>query len=66
MRHKEDIFDLYNSQNEAKKEPEPERVPEEVRPEDMAPDPEKKQETPPEPSQDPEPEKKEGGNSDGV
>lgn len=67
MRHRENIFDLYNSQNENKKQPEPERIPEEVRPEDLKdPEPEPKQEPNPEPSQDPEPKQEEGGNSDGV
>lgn len=70
MRHRENIFDLYNSQNENSKKPEEDRVPDEVRPEDL-----KDQED----SKDPEPEtvtdnqqpedpaqKKEGGEEDGV
>ena len=70
---KENIFDLYAAQHKDEPAREAERVPGEVKPEDMtpapevkAPEPEKKQETPPEPPQDPEPEKKEGGNSNGV
>lgn len=70
---KENIFDLYAAQHKDEPAREAERVPGEVKPEDMtpapevkAPEPEKKQETQTETPQDPEPEKKEGGNSDGV
>lgn len=70
---KENIFDLYAAQHKDEPAREAERVPGEVKPEDMAPvpevkapEPEKKQETPPEPPQDPEPKQEEGGNSDGV
>lgn len=70
---KENIFDLYAAQHKDEPAQAAERVPGEVKPEDMAPapevkapEPEKKQETPPETPQDPEPEKKEGGTNDGV
>lgn len=68
---KENIFDLYAAQHKDEPAQAAERVPGEVKPEDMAPAPEvkapePKQETPPETPQDPEPEKKEGGTSDGV
>lgn len=70
---KENIFDLYAAQHKDEPAQAAERVPGEVKPEDIAPapevkapEPEKKQETPPEQPQDPEPEKKEGGNENGV
>ena len=71
---KENIFDLYAAQHKDEPAQAAERVPGEVKPEDMtpapevtpAPEPEKKQETQPEKPQDPEPEQKEGGNSNGV
>lgn len=71
---KENIFDLYAAQHKDEPAQAAERVPGEVKPEDMAPapevtpapEPEKKPETTPETPQDPEPEKKEGGTSDGV
>lgn len=70
---KENIFDLYAAQHKDEPAQEAERVPGEVKPEDMAPapevkapEPEKKPETPPETPQDPEPKQEEGGNSDGV
>ena len=68
---KENIFDLYAAQHKDEPAQAAERVPGEVKPEDVTPAPEvkapePKQETQPEPPQDPEPEKKEGGNSDGV
>lgn len=52
MKHKENIFDLYNAQHKQTKEQAPERVAEEVRPEDLN-DPE---EVPAEEQKDPEPE----------
>ena len=65
MRHRENIFDLYNSQNESSKKPEPERVPDEVRPEDLKdPDPESEQKQ--EPSPDPGTKQEEGGEENGV
>ena len=69
---KENIFDLYAAQHKDEPEPAADRVPGEVKPEDVAPpqevtaqdpEPEPKQETIPEPPQDPEPEKQEGGNN---
>lgn len=71
---KENIFDLYAAQHKDEPAQAAERVPGEVKPEDVtptqevtpAPEPEKKQETPSETPQDPEPENKEGGNSNGV
>lgn len=71
---KENIFDLYAAQHKDEPAQAAERVPGEVKPEDVtpatevtpAPEPEKKPETPPETPQDPEPENKEGGNSNGV
>lgn len=52
MKHKENIFDLYNAQHKETKPREAERVPDEVRPEDLR-DP---AEDPPEEQKDPEPE----------
>lgn len=69
---KENIFDLYAAQHKDEPAQAAERVPGEVKPEDMTPTqeatpaPEPKQETPPEQPQDPEPKQEEGGNSDGV
>ena len=70
---KENIFDLYAAQHKDEPEQAAERVPGEVKPEDMAPapevkapEPEKKQETPPETPQDPEPKQEEGGTENGV
>lgn len=68
---KENIFDLYAAQHKDEPAQAAERVPGEVKPEDLTPAPEvkapeKKQETPPETPQDPEPKQEEGGNSDGV
>ena len=68
---KENIFDLYAAQHKDEPAQAAERVPGEVKPEDVTPTqevtptPEPKQETPPEPPQDPEPEQK-GGNNDGI
>ena len=68
---KENIFDLYAAQHKDEPAQAAERVPGEVKPEDVTPTqevtptPEQKQETPPEPPQDPEPEQK-GGNNDGI
>ena len=70
---KENIFDLYAAQHKDEPAKDAERMPGEVKPEDVtpaleatpAPEPEKKQETPPDPPQDPEPEKQEGGNDNG-
>ena len=67
---KENIFDLYAAQHKDEPAQAAERVPGEVKPEDMTPapeaTPEPKQETPPETPQDPEPKQEEGGNEDGV
>lgn len=73
---KENIFDLYAAQHKDEPAPAAERVPGEVKPEDMAPpqevpaqapEPETKQEPTPDQPQDPEPEpKQEGGNNNGV
>lgn len=71
---KENIFDLYAAQHKDEPAHAEERVPGEVKPEDVtptqeatqAPEPEKKPETSPETPQDPEPENKEGGDSHGV
>lgn len=70
---KENIFDLYAAQHKDEPAQAAERVPGEVKPEDMtpapevkAPEPEKKQETPPETLQDPEPKQEEGGTENGV
>lgn len=61
---KENIFDLYAAQHKDEPAQAAERVPGEVKPEDMTPEatpaPEPKQETTPEPKQE------EGGNADGV
>lgn len=54
MKHKENIFDLYNAQHKETKAQAPERVAEEVRPEDLS-DP---GEVPAEQPKDPEPETK--------
>ena len=60
---KENIFDLYAAQHKDEPEPAADRVPGEVKPEDVAPpqevtaqapEPEPKQETTPEPPQEPE------------
>lgn len=70
---KENIFDLYAAQHKDDPEPAADRVPGEVKPEDVAPpqevpaqapDPEPKQETTPEPPQ--EPEQNAGGEQNGV
>lgn len=69
---KENIFDLYAAQHKDEPAQAAERVPGEVKPEDMAPAPEAtpapepKQETTPELPQELAQEKKEGGTSDGV
>lgn len=69
---KENIFDLYAAQHKDEPAQTAERMPGEVKPEDVTPapevtpEPEKKQETPPDPPRDPEPEQKEGGNDNGV
>ena len=69
---KENIFDLYAAQHKDEPAQAAERVPGEVKPEDMTPAPEAKpapepkQETTPEPPQDPEPKQEEGGNENGV
>lgn len=69
---KENIFDLYAAQHKDEPAQAAERVPGEVKPEDMTPAPEAtpapepKQETTPEPPQEPAPEINEGGNTDGV
>lgn len=69
---KENIFDLYAAQHKDEPDKDAERMPGEVKPEDVAPapeakpEPEKKQETPPDPPQDPEQEKQEGGKDNGV
>ena len=69
---KENIFDLYAAQHKDEPAQAAERVPGEVKPEDVTPapevkpEPEKKPETPPDTPQDPEPEKKEGGKDDGI
>lgn len=66
---KENIFDLYAAQHKDEPAQAAERVPGEVRPEDVTPEPEAtpapepKQETTPEPPQEPE---QEGGNNNGV
>lgn len=70
MRHRENIFDLYNQQNENSKKPEPERVPDEVRPEDLKDqedpkDPEPETETVKQQPDDPA-QKEEGGEENGV
>lgn len=72
---KENIFDLYAAQHKDDPAPAADRVPGEVKPEDVAPAPEvkpapepapePKQETAPKPQQDPEP-KQEGGTENGV
>lgn len=66
---KENIFDLFASQQKDEPAPAAERVPGEVKPEDVAPAqevpapaPEPKQEDKPETPQDPEPKQQEGGN----
>lgn len=68
---KENIFDLYAAQHKDEPEPAADRVPGEVKPEDVAPPqevtapaPEPKQETP-EPPQEPEPQQ-EGGSENGL
>lgn len=69
---KENIFDLYAAQHKDEPAPAADRVPGEVKPEDVTPAPEvmpapePKQETPPDPPQDPEPEKQEGGEGNGA
>jgi len=71
---KENIFDLYAAQHKDEPARDAERMPGEVKPEDVTPapevkpepEPEKKQETPPDPPRDPESEKQEGGKEDGV
>lgn len=68
---KENIFDLYAAQHKDDPEPAADRVPGEVKPEDVeqapeaTPAPEPKQETP-EPPQEPALETQEGGNENGV
>ena len=68
---KENIFDLYAAQHKDDPAPAADRVPGEVKPEDVepaqeaAPAPEPKQETP-EPPQEPEQETQEGGNENGA
>lgn len=52
MKHKENIFDLYNAQHKESKPQAPERVAEEVRPEDLS----EPEEVPAEEPKDPEPE----------
>ena len=63
---KENIFDLYAAQHKDEPAQAAERVPGEVKPEDMTPAPEPKQETTPETPQDPEPKQEEGGNENVV
>ena len=70
---KENIFDLFAAQQKDEPAPAAERVPGEVKPEDVAPAqevaapaPEPKQEATPEPPQDPEPKQQEGGNENGA
>lgn len=59
---KENIFDLFEAQQKGEPAPAADRVPGEIRPEDVAPAPEV---TPsPEPKQEPEQEKQEGGDGD--
>ena len=55
MKHKENIFDLYNAQHRETKPQAPERVPEEVRPEDLN----EPEEVPAEEQKAPEPEQEE-------
>lgn len=69
---KENIFDLYEAQHKDEPAHVEERMPGEVKPEDVAPKqevpapaPEPKQEPTPDPPQDPEP-KPEGGNDNGI
>ena len=69
---KENIFDLYAAQHKDDPAPAADRVPGEVKPEDMKPTQEvtpaqeHKQESAPEPPQDPEPITDNGGNGDGA
>ena len=69
---KENIFDLYAAQHKDDPAPAADRVPGEVKPEDMTPTqevtpaPEPTQETAPEPPQEPEQNPQEGGNGDGA
>lgn len=71
---KENIFDLYAAQHKDEPAQAAERVPGEVKPEDVtpalevkpAPEPEKKPEIPPETPQDPEPKQEEGGTDNGL
>lgn len=70
---KENIFDLFAAQQKDEPAPAAERVPGEVKPEDVAPAqevqapaPEPKQETTPEPMQEPAQETQEGGNENGA
>lgn len=65
---KENIFDLYAAQHKDDPAPAADRVPGEVKPEDVAPAPEQKPEPEPEPEKKPEPEQKtpEGGEQNGV
>lgn len=69
---KESIFDLYAAQHKDDPAPAADRVPGEVKPEDVepapeaAPAPEPKQETKPEPPQEPAQETQEGGTQNGV
>ena len=62
---KENIFDLFAAQQKDNPAPAADRVPGEVKPEDVEPAPEPKQETP-EPTQEPEQETQEGGNENVV
>ena len=68
---KENIFDLFEEQQKDEPDPAADRIPGEVKPEDVepaqeaAPAPEPKQEKP-EPQQDPETKQQEGGKENGV
>lgn len=69
---KENIFDLFAAQQKDEPAPAADRVPGEVKPEDVAPTqeaapaPEPKQEAAPEPKQEPAQEAQEGGKENGV
>ena len=69
---KENIFDLYDAPHQDDRAPAADRVPGEVKPEDMTPTqevtqaPEPTQETAPEPPQEPEQNPQEGGNGVGA
>lgn len=63
---KENIFDLYAAQHKDEPAHAAERVPGEVKPEDLTPVPEVKAPEPTPEPQDPEPNKEEGGNNNGI